>query len=113
MDSIPTINSKPCFGARLCAELKRLVLLVVVGGLVVVAGKYYCFDRLDEEIRIRVQTLLRTHYEGLNVSVKSARRVAGRGVEIRGVRIAEKGGQDAPVLAQIDEIFAECDTRLP
>ena len=113
MDSTPTTTARPCFGARLCTELKRLVLLAVVVGLLAVAGKYYCFDRLDEEIRLRVETQLRTHYAGLSVSVRSARRVAGRGVEIRGVRIREGGGQGAPLLVEINEIFADCDTRLP
>src|SRR5688572_19107050 len=92
---------KPCFGARLCAELKRLVVLAVLLGLVVIAGKYYGFDRLNEEIRAGVERQLRDHYQGLTVTVKSARRVAGQGVEIRGVRIAEAGGKAAPVLAEI------------
>jgi hypothetical protein len=113
MDSTQTtIDRKPgCLG-RLCAETKRLLLLLVVVGLVVVAGKYYCFDRLDEEIRAHVEGQLRAHYRGLTVNVRSARRIPGRGVEIRGVRIAEAGGK-GPVVAAIDEIFAECDTRLP
>ena len=114
MDSTPpTADRQPCFGARLCAELKRLVVLAIVLGLMVVAGKYYCFDRLNEEIRARVRNDPAKSLPGLNVSVKSARRVAGQGVEIRGVRIAEAGGRLAPVLAEIDEIFADCDTRLP
>ena len=104
---------RPGFFARCFTELKRLLVLAVVVGLVVVAGKYYCFDRLDEEIRVRAEKLLREHYRGLAVTVKSARRVAGQGIEIRGVRIAEAGGKDAPVLAEIGEIFAACDTRLP
>lgn len=119
MDSDPKTNAaktmahKPCFGAKLCAELKRLVLLTIFLGLLILAGKYYCFDRLNEEIRFRVESQLREHYQGLTVSVRSARRMAGQGIEIRGIRIAEAGGSSAPVLAQIDEIFAHCDTRLP
>src|SRR5262245_56054488 len=114
MDSVANNSDrKPCFGARLCAELKRLVVLAVLAWLVLIAGKYYCFDRLNEEIRVHVERLLRDHYQGLSVSVKSARRVAGQGVEIRGIRIAEGGGASAPVLAEIDEVFARCDTRLP
>src|SRR5438105_738083 len=113
MDStLPTTARRPCFSVRLCGELKRLAVLIIVVGLLVIAGKYYCFDRLDGEIRARVEGQLRQHYQGLAVSVRSARRVAGRGVEIRGVRISE-AGNNAPVLAEIDEIFAECDTRLP
>src|SRR6476646_10552376 len=114
MDSVPTTNeSRPCFGVRLCAELKRLAVLAIVVGLMVIAGKHYCFDRLNEEIRVRVETLLREHYEGLSVTVSSARRIAGQGIEIRGVSIREAGGKTAPVLVEIDEIHADCDTRLP
>ncbi len=106
-------NRKPCFGAKLCAELKRLTTLVVFLALLALAGKYYCFDRLNEELRRRVELQLREHYQGLKVTVRSARRIAGQGVEIRGVRIGEAGGSSAPMLAHIDEIFAHCDTRLP
>jgi hypothetical protein len=104
---------KPCFGARLCAELRRLILLSIIVGLVAIAAKYYGFDRLNEEIRSQVETRLRNHYQGLTVTVRSARRIAGRGVEIRGIRIAESSDRSAPVLAEIDEILAYCDTRLP
>jgi len=114
MDSLPiTTKNRPCFGVRLCAELKRLVLLAIVVGLMAIAGKHYCFDRLNEEIRSRVETLLREHYQGLTVTVKSARRIAGQGIEIRGVSISEAGRKNAPVLVEIDEINADCDTRLP
>jgi hypothetical protein len=113
MDSAQPINDqKPPFLARLLAEAKRLIVIVVVAALLAIAGKYYCCDRLDEEIRGRVENLLRNHYRGLTVKVQRARRVAGRGIEIRGITIAE-GGPGAPVLARIDEILAECDTRLP
>ncbi len=109
----PIADRQTCITGRLCAEFKRLALLAIVLGLIFIAGKYYCFDRLNEEIRSRVESLLRNHYAGLNVTVKSARRVAGHGVEIRGIRIAEGGKKSAPFLAEIDEIFARCDTRLP
>ena len=104
---------KPCFSAKLCAEIKRLITFAVFLGLLALAGKYYCFDRLNEELRSRIESQLREHYQGLTVSVRSARRIAGQGVEIRGVRIGEGGGPSAPPLAQIDEIFAHCDTRFP
>jgi len=109
----PAAANRPTFCGRLRAELQRLALLAIVLGLLVIAGKYYGFDRLNEEIRARVEGILREHYAGLQVTVRSARRVAGQGVEIRGIRITEAGGRSASVLAEIDEIFAACDTRLP
>jgi hypothetical protein len=114
MDSAKNTAARPpCFGVRLCAELKRLLMLAIFFGLLALAAKYYCFDRLNEEIRSRVESQLREHYQGLTVNVRSARRIAGQGIEIRGLRIAEGGGSSAPTLVHIDEIFARCDTRLP
>src|SRR4051794_20645980 len=82
MDSTPNIAArKPCFGAKLCTELKRMVMLALFVGLLAIAGKYYCFDRLNEEIRARVESLLREHYRGLTVSVPPPRRGRGSGGE--------------------------------
>ena len=112
MDSAtPQTESKPGFFARLCGELKRLVVLAALGGAIFVAAKYYCVDRLNEEIRVRVEKQLRESYPGLTISIRSARRIAGQGVELRGVQFAEAEGE-LP-LVHIDELFAECDTRLP
>lgn len=114
MDSSP-LNAprKPCFTARLCLEMKRLALLAGVAALVLGAVKYYWYDRLDEQVRRHVEKVLLDRYPDLEITVKSARRIAGRGLEIRGIRVSEKGDRDAPPLVQVDEIFAECDTRLP
>src|SRR5206468_1383665 len=89
---------KPGFCTRLGCELRRLALLVIVIGLVAITAKYYGFDRLNDEIRARVEEQLQKHYQGLTITVKSARRIAGKGVEIRGIRVREGGGKDAPIL---------------
>lgn len=99
---------------RLLGEYaRRLLWIAVLIGLVVIAAKYYGLDRLDEEIRARFEQQLREHYAGLQVHVRSARRIEGEGLEFRGVTIAEWGGPEAPVLVQIDEIFCACDVRFP
>ena len=113
MPSSSTADHKPGFCRRFWAEVQRLAVVAVVVALLGISAKYYGFDRLNEEIRSRVETTLRQHYQGLSVSVRAARRVPGQGVEIRGIRIAEAGGKTAAVIAEIDELFAECDTRLP
>ncbi|MEX2173433.1 MAG: AsmA-like C-terminal region-containing protein [Pirellulaceae bacterium] len=113
MDSPRQPDTGPSLAARLAGELKRLVVVGVLGVALFVAGKYYCVDRLNEEIRLRVEQQLRQHYRGLGVSLRSARRVAGEGVELRGLEIRAAEGADAPVLVSIDEVFAQCDTRLP
>lgn len=113
MSASPATAARPCFAWRLCAEVKRLGMIAAVVLLIGVAAKYYCFDRLNEEIRSRFEQGLRNHYQGLRVSVRSARHLPGQGVEIRGVRIAEADSPNNLFIAEIDEIIAKCDTRLP
>ncbi len=98
---------------RLCGEFKRLAVLTALAAAVFVAGKYYLVDRLNEEIRLRVESQLTEHYRGLGVSIDSARRIAGEGIELSGVEIRDGQAADAPLLVHIDEVFVECDTRLP
>ncbi len=103
------------FGEKLLREMKRLLviaLLIMIGLLVL---KHYGFDRLNEEIRVRTEQSLRASYPGLDIHVKSARRIEGRGVELRGVSISEGApqGEVGALLFSVDEIFATCDTRLP
>jgi hypothetical protein len=93
--------------------LKTLAVAAVLGAAVLVAIRYYGAERLNEEIRQRVLVQLREHYRGMGVSLYAARRLPGRGVELRGLEIREHEDRDAPLLVRIDEIFAECDTRLP
>ncbi|MCI0362030.1 MAG: AsmA-like C-terminal region-containing protein [Planctomycetaceae bacterium] len=111
--SQPQPDPRPGPFGRLCGTFKTLAVLAVLGGAVFVAAKYYCADRLNEEIRLRVESQLREHYRGMAVSLYSARRLAGRGVELRGLAIRDGQDADSPVLVHIDEVFAECDTRLP
>ena len=99
--------------ARLGGWLKRLAFIAALGAAVLVAARYYGADRLNEEIRLRALGLLRDHYRGMEVSLYAARRLPGRGVELRGLEIRDGQGADAPLLVHIDEIFLECDTRLP
>ena len=103
----------PGFLQRLKREVKRLCILALLVAAVAVAAKYYGFNRLDEEIRARFETRLRASYPGLLVTVKSARRVEGQGVELRGISIQAGGDRKSPPLVRIDEILAECDTHLP
>jgi hypothetical protein len=116
MDSRPEPSDAPTKRPlvwRLCGEFKRLAVLAALAAAVFVAGKYYLVDRLNEEIRARVESQLAEHYRGLGVSIDSARRIAGEGIELRGVEIRDGQAADAPLLVHIDEVFVECDTRLP
>ena len=104
-------HGKPPFLVRLRRTVRRagfLALLVVVA---LVALKYWGFDRLDEEVRSRVEVRLRERFPKLIVTVGSARRVQGKGIEVRGIRISEPASGTS--LVYIDDVLAECDTQLP
>lgn len=81
-----------------------MILTVGIGG--------YVYTHLDSEIQRYVQRKLAEHYRGLKVRVASARLIEGRGIEIRGVTIAEPRPDGARKLLEIDEIFVVCSPSL-
>ena len=84
------------------------MLLTAVAAAVGVSLFYRCFD---DEVRRRVEAKIAQHYPKLAVSVRAARLIAGKGVEIRGLSIVEPGvsGPTAE-LAYIEEVLLEGDT---
>lgn len=95
---------------RAVTRLATLALLVAAG---VIAAKYILSERLDEGIRVRVEAELRRSYPALDVRVKSARRVQGKGIEIRGLVIAQPAAKGGKTLLEVSEVLAECDTGFP
>ena len=67
--------------------LTKWGLMLAVAAAVVAVPYFY--QRMDEEIRRRVEACLAKQYPDLGVSVRSAQLVEGQGVEIRGVSIRE------------------------
>lgn len=97
-----------------CGDFLRwLLLLALVTAAVCSFGLYFIHSRLDEEIRLYVQNKFQSHYTGLIVRVRSAHRVEGRGIEIRGILLSEptNDGRALP-LVYVEELFAECPTEL-
>ena len=84
-----------------------VVLILGVGGFV------YFHDRVDEEIRCRIEQRIARQYPGLKVTVRSAELVDGEGIKVRGILIAEPGaeGPRSELLA-IDELTLHCATDL-
>ncbi len=80
---------------------------------VVAVCAIYAMNRIDEEIRGFVEQKLRSHYTGLSINVRSARRVEGKGIEIRDLSIVEPSGDiGSATLVQIDEILIACQADL-
>lgn len=95
----------------------RALVLVTLGVIVITGGLIYTgvlgIDRLDEEIRTRIQAKIAGKYPHLLVQVDSAQLQQGRGILVRGIRISDpKADAQYAELVYIDEMLAKCDTSL-
>ena len=86
-----------------------LLAVLVVAGLGGAAA-IVSLRRLDREIHLRLSRQLASQFPDLRVQIGNARRVGGRGIEIRGLMIATAEGQP---LATVDELFVECNVDIP
>ena len=71
----------------------------------------YFYQRMDQEIRRRVQELLARQYPGLEIKIHSAVLMKGEGIALRGMSIADPAaeGPGAELLG-FDECFLACST---
>ncbi len=99
--------------AQLGDFLRWMLLLALVTITCTSLGLYFVHSRLDEEIRLYVESKIQTNYPELIVQVRSAHRVEGSGIELRGLSLAEPSSNGSPIpLVYIEELFAECGTEL-
>ena len=105
-------------GRRLLRFGWLLVKCGVLGAFVaVLLALPHLYRRVDEEVRRHVQRRLAQCYPNLHVEVQSARLVPGKGIQVRGICLAEPGSNADPVaprapLIQIEDAFLFCDIRL-
>jgi len=111
MEAQSVNHGKPPFLVRLRRTARRVGFLALLVAAGLVALKYWGIDRIDEEVRSRVEERLREQFPKLVVTVGAARRVQGKGIEVRSIRISEPAR--GTTLAYIDDVLAECDTQLP
>jgi len=99
--------------ARLASFVRwwLLALLVCAAGLVI--GRQFLAGKVDEQIRARVESMVASRYPRLVVRVAGARRLEGRGIEVRGLTLSAPGrdGKLCP-LVSIDELFLACRADL-
>lgn len=99
--------------AQLGDFLRWMLLLALVTIAIGSLGLYFVHSRLDEEIRLFVENKFQANYPNLIVQVRSAHRVEGNGIELRGVSINEPSSNGSPIsLVYVEELFAECGTEL-
>ncbi|QDU74902.1 hypothetical protein Pan97_19220 [Bremerella volcania] len=71
----------------------------------------YLYHNLNNEIRSHVEKKFASHYTNLLVSVRSARFIEGKGIEIRGLSMAQRSSQyQSQELVSVDEIMVYCTT---
>ena len=73
--------------------------------------------RVDEEIRRSIESRLAQHYAqhqpDLQVTVRSAELVRGKGILVRGLKIRDRGIEGpAGELLHLDEVFLTCGTEI-
>ncbi len=74
----------------------------------------YFYSRVNDEIRLRVQAKLQSHYTNLIVTVRSAQLVDGEGIEVRGLTLLDPHATGPQAeLAYFDEMVLFCQTSLP
>ncbi|HVX16378.1 MAG TPA: AsmA-like C-terminal region-containing protein [Pirellulales bacterium] len=85
------------------------MLLVAVAAA---AGVPLFYQRFDDEVRRRVEAKIAAHYPELAVSVRAARFLVGKGIEIRGLSIVEPNvsGPTAELI-YIEELLLEGNTE--
>ncbi|MFV1964278.1 MAG: hypothetical protein ACC628_02555 [Pirellulaceae bacterium] len=95
-------------------DFVRWLLYIVLATLCVAAFVFYfVHTRLDEAIRRHIEARFQSHYAELQVTVRSARRVPGAGIQIRElvIRDPRQPPQQGP-MAYVDEMLVQCDTDL-
>jgi hypothetical protein len=86
------------------------LIACVVGAALMVP---YFYHRLDGEIRNRVQALLAAQYPNLTVKIRSAARVQGEGITIRGLSVLDPAAEGPGAeLLTYDECSLACPTDL-
>ncbi len=75
------------FFTRLHRALRQLLMLGVLLGLVVLCGWLLLQRQVDNAIRIEIEQRFANHYPGYHVTVRDARLIEGRGIEIQGLAI--------------------------
>ena len=85
-------RSQRGFLASLNDFLRWLLFVVLTTAAIAAVVFYFVHERLDDEIRRYVEGQFRAHYRDLQVTVRSARRIPGVGIELRGVSLRAPPG---------------------
>ncbi len=91
-----------------CRFIKWSALTVAV---LACALGLYLYHNLNNEIRSYVEKKFASHYDNMLVSVRSARFIEGKGIEIRGLTLAQRSSvYQSQEVVTVDEIMVYCTT---
>ncbi|MBN1588994.1 MAG: AsmA-like C-terminal domain-containing protein [Pirellulales bacterium] len=86
---------------------------IVPGTIVALLVIPHLYQRVDEEIRCQIERRFAEHYPNLKITVRSAVRVEGQGIEVRDLSIREPGAKDPrDTMLHLERVFLRCDTDL-
>ena len=86
---------------------------LILGVIGVALAVPYLYRQVDEKICRHVEAIFADHYTGLEVTVRSAERVQGEGIVVRGLSVREPGVEGAGgELLRLDEFLLTCRTEL-
>lgn len=92
--------------ARSGAAFRSLLLVVAVLAAALLAAWQFIGSRIDNEIRLEVQRKFAEQYSDFHVTLRSARLIEGRGVELQGLWVMDR--ETRIPIVYVDEIFASC-----
>ncbi len=107
-----TTHPPTTWTARTLQSLRRLTWITL--GLLALAfgGWRISLDYVNELVRARAHDLLAQHYTQLEIGVRSARRIPGVGLELRGISVRDPDADEqVEQLVFIDEVLIRCDVR--
>jgi len=97
--------------AHFCWFLVKWGLLP--GAIAAIVALPYVYRQVDEGIRGQIESQIAEHYADLTVTVRSAARVEGQGIEVRGLSIFDSGASGpSEAIAHLEEVFFCCTTDL-
>ncbi len=100
--------------ARLSSFVRWLLLALLVCAAGLVTCRQLLIAQLDEQIRLRVEAMFAEHYTDMEVRIQAARRLEGKGIELRGFSLmSHSDATRYRDLLYIDEMFLECEASLP
>ena len=100
------------FVGRLGEMLRQILITLVILAACAVIGWQYLLSRVDREIRLAIEQRLEHQFgnAAFRVRVGSARRVDGKGIEIRDLQITPYS-ESLPIV-EIDEVFLYCNPEM-